>query len=1130
MEFKNINTGNISAENVDIGDKVYNITNFIDGLSFLLTEYKQHLDEINNLILLFKLKTALDLLNGLEKRINDTKAEVDNKIKCKILFLKALCKRDLSEFTIEESAKDFINAYNLNKQDSVIRDRACVEYLNISDLSKAIELADNILELDEYNLSAWYVKITTSDNLKEFLNTVPNIVLGNYNFQHSIIYQIIRTEKLNNLDDLKNYNLQLTFDFNKYKEVDFQNKAAWVFAFDLLINKIFRDFPLRYISGENFIIQDSPEIIQIIKLLDKYVSTLENTEISEIIKLQKFYFNFFNYLQTNSDNNFLALVSLYNEIEKPVWFFTNSVCQVLNHKKEFQQCLDYLNEYENLGGKLHSEFYLFKSIVLHLLSKNDEIEDLYKKYLDSIVIIDERHMLNIINAFFEIQKHIGDKNKYKVQLDLVLEKKFKLNEIKVILKSIVELKYLENYNADEIFESLNIIKDNTRLDINCKNIIANNLDFIGRTKEAILYIDSYVDKSKVSETLRLYIILLNEQLHNKNDSEQHRYKELLNLLEFWRLNSRYVDEDLLGIEHNLYSTINDFHKLREIDELLHFKYPKNEQYLYSYLVSLERLKDFEKITEISSNISENFENEEIGVYISVILGRNNINRQKGFNIIFNLAKEQSNTFARKNYFGSSNLFNEFFVRYDEVELGHWVVYDIDNQKYKERISQNNEIHSNLIGKRIGDKITIPSKISKRINTIEIVEIFNYALSLFRDIYEEAQNPVNDLGFESFQVKDFEKMLIEQFGADGSFENERVKTLLNDYYNYRIGFTEIVRGVFKENFIDAYLHLTYDAGSKYTTLPNGITQPLNYNNSSCKFALDFSTLLLFYFLEKELNFKYIHKFKISYHIQEHIENQIVEFKNSHKTSMFVQNTLDGDRPQFVTEDYKEKKIEFLELLLEWVNQNCEIDKIEEKLDILPKFSNNEINYETNFFKLMVDNMYLSSKENYRLISSDSSNFLFKVNKGLYSNQINPEKYLTKFYSDKCNSEFYRFLLKSKYLGISINLDTLKNEFYDFITGKENYYLLVLENLQFSIHNDTNTINICIQFIKHLYLINFISIIDKNRYASEIFKNSFYGMQLILIKLYRANLMREFKLLGIYYNEVVKEFDLVVKLYH
>lgn len=1134
MESKNVNTGSINAENVEIGDKYYkNVTQIIDGLSFLLTEYKQQLEEINHLILAFKPKTALALLQSLEKRINDSQTSLDNKTKSKLLFLKALCKRELSEYTSQESARDFIHAYNLSKEDEALKTRACIEYLNIPDNQKAVTLADELLRHDEYNLTAWIVKTFTSNDIQEFLKTVPDIIINNYGFRHSIIYHIIRVEKLNYLEDLKHYNLELTFDFERYKELNFQNKEAFLIAIDLFVNKTFNDYPIRYINGKHFSIEPFPGLDSGLNMIEKYIISLENSEIAESTKNKKFYFHLFKYLLSNKTEDALALESLYNEIEKPFWFFTNAICQIYNHQEDYQKSLECLTNYESSGGDLNSEFYLFKSIVLYLLEKNDDIDVLYKNYLASTDILDERHLFNIINAFFNVQQNIGNTHKFAEYLDLALQKDFYPTELKTLLKTIVSLRYIGTYDDEEIYNSLNSIKDSVELNINCKNLIAEDLDFIGKTNEAIQYLDSYVDKSKVSGTLRLYILLLNKQLCDKNDSEQFRYKELLALLEFWRLNSSAVDELLCQIEHNLYLTINDFPKLKTVSEYLYTKFPTNERYLYSYLVALERLGDFEKIKEISQNIPELFANEEIGVLTSGILSRNDISPQKGFKILYNLAKESTNTMARKNYIVGTSLFDVFFERYDEICLGYNVVYTIGNQKYREKISPLNELHKNLIGKRVGDKISIPSPMSNRINSVEIIEIFNDAVNLFRDINDEVNNPLNNLGFEPFQTsanpEDLNKMLIENFGMSGSQENERIKESLNNYYNWKIGYTEVVRAVFKDNFIDAYVHLTSDAGSKFTTLPNRLIKPITVD-TNIQFVLDFSSLMLFYFLEKELDFKFIHKFKISYHIQEHIENQIIELKSSHKTFMFVQITMEGVRPSLVPKDYNEKRIDFFQSILNWVSENCDIDYVEEKLNVLPKLIQNETDFKGNFSNLLVDYMYFSSNDKYRLISSDSSLLLTKSEKNLYYNHLNPEKYLLNFYPEKCNSEFYRFLLKSKYLGISIGLDTLKNEFYDFLVGRENYYPLALENLQFKIHFDEEMINICVKFLKHLYLISSLSTNDKNRYASDIFRNTLYGMPSNLVLQYKSKLKTEFKLLGTNYDEILREFDLAVTLHY
>ena len=123
---KNIINGTIETNGGDVVNGNNNtIVNFIDSLSFLLTEYREQLNQIHVLILAFKPKTALGLLTNLENRIKESNAKKDNKITSKLLYLKALCKRELEDFTKEDSAQDFIKAFNLNKEDETIKYRAC---------------------------------------------------------------------------------------------------------------------------------------------------------------------------------------------------------------------------------------------------------------------------------------------------------------------------------------------------------------------------------------------------------------------------------------------------------------------------------------------------------------------------------------------------------------------------------------------------------------------------------------------------------------------------------------------------------------------------------------------------------------------------------------------------------------------------------------------------------------------------------------------------------------------------------------------------------------------------------------------------------------------------------------------
>lgn len=1110
---KNIINGTIETNGGDVVNGNNNtIVNFIDSLSFLLTEYREQLNQIHVLILAFKPKTALGLLTNLENRIKESNAKKDNKITSKLLYLKALCKRELEDFTKEDSAQDFIKAYNLNIEDETIKYRACIEYLNLGDSAKAINLADDILISDEYNGTAWIVKTFASNDFTQFIKTVPPVVLKDYKYLHSIIYHIISTHKIRFFGDLKNYGLHLTFDFDRYKVLNFDNKQAWIIAIDLLISKAINSLTLKYISGENFIIENDPDVLSTIGLLKFYINALEFTEIYESTKHHRFYLNYLEYANTNDEECINDLTKIYDQLEKPYWFYTHCFCQILNHKKEFHKSLNCLVEYENSNGELHAEFYLFKSVALHFLERGEEIEILFNDYLNSIEIIDERHLFNLINVFDIIKQHIDDESKFIIHLDKALRKKFIIADLKTILKSTVELKHNLPFDLEEIFSSLNSIKGNFSLDSNCKNLIAENFDRLGKPLEALNFMDTYIDKSVVSESLRLYIFIIHSLLQNKEDTPKGKGKELLELLEFWRNTSDHIDEQLLCLEHDLCARIHDLNKLGQIDKLLFSHFPNNKKYLYWYLATLEMTNNCDEIIKISSSIPDIFENEEIGLYIAGVLLRNKKNIKKGFKILYNLASDKNNAEARMNYFGTSLLFNDYFKNFDTVEIGHWVVYLIDDRRERLQITKSTGLQKELLGKKIGETFSQIHSMTKKTNIITVAEIFNDALNLFREIEEEAKNPANDLGLYSLQIppdiNDFTKFLVEQFGTTGSEEKIHKDKFLDDYYNYRIGYLVVVNAVFKRNFVEAYLYLTGNNRSEFITVPNIFTAVIDIQNQSLKFVLDFTSLMLFYFLEKQLKFEFKHTFIISYNTRRQIESYINSDKNSPESTLSMNITTEGVENFFYPEGNKQTKIDFLQSILEWINKNCQIDLVEEKLDVILKLQKKENDYENAIINNMIDSLHLSLRENHRYISSDVSVFQFRTGSDFNTNFLNPEKYLLTYYPEKCNSNFYRFLLKSNYLGININYDTLKNEFIEYIGGRENYYLMVLENLQFSINNNPNVISTCIKFFNFLNN-TALPLAAINKHASEVLIKSMVGMEPDLIIYYRKMIKEKLK---------------------
>tara|TARA_R110002167_G_scaffold21385_1_gene77783 strand:+ start:722 stop:4120 length:3399 start_codon:yes stop_codon:yes gene_type:complete len=1128
MGVKNFNQGTIDTNggNVHIGD-------IIEGLSTLLLEYKEQIKTIKSLLFTFQPRTALKLINELEERVNEADIE-DNKISSKILYLKALCKSDLVDFSADIAAKDFIQAFNLSENDKEIRNRACVEYLNIDDAKKAIKLADIILDKDELNHNAWFVKILTSGDIKGFLKNVPKVVLENYFFKHSLIYQILRTTQLNFIEELNDYGLELNIEFDRYKELTYESKNAWVICIDLLISKIFNDYPIRFITGEDFILNTNPLVKNCISLIEKFTDKLCDTELKDSTRHQYFFYNYFKYFNTKEPAYLEELSKGYEKLPKPNWFYTLTYCQAINHQKDYLRALTVLDDFDKIEEEKRSEFYLFKATLLYFTNQEGLLILLLDSYLDSIDTINDIKGFNLLNTFFNILHKKFDDKTLDEQVTKILKKNFSSTNLKSIFEITIKNRYQENIDSEKVLEKIRIIMADNNFDHNYKNLICENLDNLGETKEALDYMNTYLDKSIISESLRFYIVLLEKYLFGNKESERGIYKELLSLLKFWRLNSKYPDENFAGTEHNLNLEKNDWDELKLIDYFLTKNFPENNIYKLFYLICLERLKLDDEFLDFADKLPEEYNTESEGIGISRLLLNREKTKLKGARILYKLASISTNTESRKLYFGTSHLFADIlFKEYEIVENGVWVRFIIDNERIEDvQINKKEGFQNELLGKKVGDKFTIENKMLMNHNVIEIQKIYNDEIRVHFDIQREAQNPINDLGFNSFQVpekiEDFEKFLIKQFGIQGNEERNHTKKYLDDFYNYRIGFSEVSRAVFKQNYVEAYLHLTEDKEHTYTTIPNLLVSEINTSKKSEVYILDFTSLMLFFNLEKNLGFKFKHKFLLSFLIKEHIEERISVEKNSPFSNLSVQVNPEGIKRFIAPDDYKENRIEYYTSILKWVENNCVIDLVEEKLDVSVKLKKNKIASDS-MMKILVDNMHFSLRENNRLITNDSTLYLFQTKSGFAHNIVNPERYLTEYYTQKCDTEFYRFLLKSNYVGISINLDTIKNEFYAFISGKENYYQRCLQNLQYSIHNDISIIPILCKFLKELYLVQSITLEHKNRYSIEVIKSSFYGMPVEIINEYERLLKKEFILLGDSYEDILISFNVVKRLF-
>lgn len=1096
----------------ELNSNLHEIISSLDNS--LKQEFKAEIIEIEKCLYSFKPKTALSLIINLEQRIKESNS-IDNLISSKILFIQAQCKKDLQESKSEVSQL-FIRAYKLNPNDEILKKTASAEYINIGESEKSLKIVDEILKIDEYNISCWIIKTTISKNFEEFLKTVPKIVKNNKEFQKAIIFNLTNNQRIKDYSSLDKYGLFIDIDEDKQQKLTYQNKKYFEINIDLLINTVLTENEIFYIKGKDFKIEEYETLDLLIRFLTIYVNTLTDTELKNVISHQKFYLNYFKYLTTNEIKYFENIKNIYPKIKFQLWSYTFHYCQMLNHNEKYSEALKVLEEFQKKSTEINKELLIFKTVLYDELGKIDEISNVFREFLNSIKSIDEKNLINIINLFGScLYKKVDEKNLI-LELEYLLRKKFKYEYLKEFTKIVIDNSFLKRINPDELLNRFIILSKVKKIENSfLKGLIAENIIDLGNTQYALDFLNTYIDKNTINESLRLYILTLYERLREKEQHKAGMSKELLELLMFWRKNSSTPDVHLLDIEYNLYREIQDWKKALPICKLLFKHFPHNEAVIQNYINALEKLNKFKKLKKISNEIPVHYKNEQVGLFISSVLQRTDTNKKKAFEILYSLAQNPVNSLARMNYFSASNLYGDYLIKYNTVELNSFVKYEVNEKQFEKKIEKDDDI---FFGKKNGETFKSFQKLTNSYNEIKIIGIYNNYLKLFYDITEEAHNPLNDLGIQSFSFNsnDPKKMiedLVSKFGVQGTLEKDHKKISQKDYKSYKIGFTEITNIVFKRNYILSYDYLT-SSPNKFTNIPSFLLS--NTKTKDSVFILDFSSLMLFYKLDKDLGFKFNTKFVVSSLIESLIKKLILTEKVSPLSTLSMDISLDGITPYSYPSDRKEKLIDYYNEILIWIKNNCKLEVVEEKLDITLKF---EEKVKAEILDIIIDSHYLSLRPKHLLISSDIIYLKFN-----YNCLFSLENYLLSYFPQKSKTELQNYLLSKRYLGIDISYNTLVSEFLKMISGKNNNYSLCLENLQYDIYLNQEKLEEIAEFIKYIYLLNVITLEHKNRHSSNLLNFVFIGTSKDIRTILYSIIESKFKLLGQNYDEVLKTFQI------
>lgn len=353
------------------------------------------------------------------------------------------------------------------------------------------------------------------------------------------------------------------------------------------------------------------------------------------------------------------------------------------------------------------------------------------------------------------------------------------------------------------------------------------------------------------------------------------------------------------------------------------------------------------------------------------------------------------------------------------------------------------------------------------------------LCLLDKIFEEAKQPLSGLPIESFNINstDPEKMkqdFISLFGQQGDQEKLFKETAINSYYKGELSFTEVIIQVFRNEYLAGYTSLIYEH-SGISIIPlsfyKSVTKPVNTTN----YIIDFSSLIILYQIAKEHNITYRHKFLISRFIIDIIKQKLRTIQSEPKSELSIVVTSEDITTYRIPENAQQNNIKYLENLLRWIEENCEVVVSPRVIDLK---RNIDIEYEKNDFIDYILNTLLVCEDKQGILLTDDLVY-FKFNLAQIQFSMSTEQYIKSILGDE-HPALIEFI-KNKYKGFTLTEKQLLDEFDKKINSQNNYYTNCLENISMACAPQ------CVKLVNKITQ----SQLDMNQQEIEI-KNIFINM--------------------------------------
>ncbi len=284
----------------------------------MVEEWNKQLDEIAENLHSFKAKTALKRLEYLEQRINE-QSITSNTLFAKLYSLQAdalgLIYGIDSSGEKDRQAKLFVRIYNLNQNNQDYKSNAAMAYLTLGEPAKAIQLANELLARDEFNLVGWLIKcfIADQDYMKVIVDIPASLRKTNV-FKVNIFRYLNSKGYIKSIKELEDLGVDLTLQMETSIKVSYINvhflHLASVYLMDIYYSKNLSIRPfLQYPNAKG----DS-EFKYSYKLLEICTEKLKGTEVEEAYLYYKFLYHSNKYVLEEDKQDIVEMEKVFAQL------------------------------------------------------------------------------------------------------------------------------------------------------------------------------------------------------------------------------------------------------------------------------------------------------------------------------------------------------------------------------------------------------------------------------------------------------------------------------------------------------------------------------------------------------------------------------------------------------------------------------------------------------------------------------------------------------------------------------------------------------------------------------------------------------------------------------------------------